>query len=126
MSCGENWTSLFETWRERIETLIKDHPLQIISWEATRRCNLRCLHCGSPSEEVNHAEELTTEEVVGALGEIARDLDMSQFRHINITGGEPFVRNDLIDVLQAISSGLSIEILTFKQTASISPITLLS
>lgn len=103
MSCGENWTSLFETWRERIETLIKDHPLQIISWEATRRCNLRCLHCGSPSEEVNHAEELTTEEVVGALGEIARDLDMSQFRHINITGGEPFVRNDLIDVLQAIS-----------------------
>ncbi len=100
---GEDLTSLFENWRARIETLMREHPLQIISWEATRRCNLRCLHCGSPSEEVSHAEELTTEEVVGAFEQIARDFDMSQFRHINITGGEPFVRGDLLDVLRAIS-----------------------
>lgn len=103
MNHGEDWTPLFESWRERIETLIQEHPLQIISWEATRRCNLHCLHCGTPSEEVSHADELTTAEIIGAFEEIARDFDMSRFRHINITGGEPFVRNDLLDVLRAIS-----------------------
>ncbi len=93
----------FDSWKDRIENLIQQHPLQIISWEATRRCNLQCLHCGSPSEEVNHADELTTDEVIGAFEEIARDFDMSRFRHINITGGEPFVRKDLLCVLRAIS-----------------------
>lgn len=103
MSSDEDITPLFENWRERIETLIREHPLQIISWEATRRCNLHCLHCGSPSEESNHAEELNTDEVVEAFHEIARDFDMIRFRHINITGGEPFVRKDLLNILHAIS-----------------------
>jgi radical SAM protein with 4Fe4S-binding SPASM domain len=94
---------LFEQWRDRIERLVHEHPLQIISWEATRRCNLRCAHCGSPSEDVNHDDELTTDEVVDAFEQIARDFDMRQFRHINITGGEPFVRQDLLDILGRIS-----------------------
>lgn len=94
---------LFEQWKERIDRLIREHPLQIISWEATRRCNMKCVHCGSPPEEVNIADELTTDEVVGAFDQIAHDCDMSQLRHINITGGEPFVRQDLLDILQRIS-----------------------
>ncbi len=94
---------LFQQWRGRIEGLVQTHPLQIISWEATRRCNLNCMHCGSPAEGADHAEELTADEVVGAFEQIARDFDMRQFRHINITGGEPFVRRDLLDVLGRIS-----------------------
>ncbi len=94
---------LFQQWRGRIEALVREHPLQIISWEATRRCNLNCMHCGSPAEDADHAGELTTDEVVGAFEQIARDFDMGQFRHINITGGEPFVRRDLLDVLGRIS-----------------------
>ena len=31
-------------------------------YEVTTRCNLKCLHCGSPSESVNLDEELTTDE----------------------------------------------------------------
>jgi radical SAM protein with 4Fe4S-binding SPASM domain len=94
--------ALFENWRKRIESLIQEHPLQLISWEATRRCNLKCVHCGSPSEEVNLDDELSTEEIIGAFEQIASDFDMSQFRHINITGGEPFVRKDLLEVLRSI------------------------
>jgi radical SAM protein with 4Fe4S-binding SPASM domain len=103
MNHEQDTTALFEGWRARIETLMREHPLQIISWEATRRCNLRCLHCGSPTEEVNNTDELTADEIINAFDEIARDFDMSRFRHINITGGEPFVRSDLLDVLRAIS-----------------------
>lgn len=99
--------SFLEKWRTNIEDLIGKHPLQIISWEATRRCNLNCLHCGSPSEEVELQEELTTDEVIGAFYQIAEDFDMSQFRHINITGGEPFVRKDLLKILSEISKNPS-------------------
>ena len=92
----------FLIWKDRINQLIETHPLQIISWEATRRCNLKCVHCGSPSEEVELSAELTTKEVIDTFFEIARDFDMSQFRHINITGGEPFVRKDLLNILKEI------------------------
>lgn len=94
---------LFEQWKERIDRLIREHPLQIISWEATRRCNMNCVHCGSPSENVILDEELTAEEIVRAFEQIATDFDMSRFRHINITGGEPFVRKDLLEILSRIS-----------------------
>ena len=93
----------FDKWKENVNTLIKERPLQIISWEATRRCNLRCVHCGSPSEAVNLGDELTTEEIIGAFEQIANDFDMGRFRHVNITGGEPFVRKDLLEVLKRIS-----------------------
>ena len=103
---GEDCLALFDQWKQRIDTLIKEHPLQIISWEATRRCNLKCRHCGSPTEEVELSHELGTEEVIGAFEQIAQDFDMSRFRHINITGGEPFVRNDLLDILKVINKYL--------------------
>lgn len=77
----------FCNWKSNIESLIKGHPLQIISWEATRRCNLSCKHCGSPFEEVQLPEELSTEEVIGAFRQVENDFDMSYFRHVNITGG---------------------------------------
>lgn len=103
MNKANDWDALFDNWKERIDTLIQEHPLHIISWEATRRCNLQCLHCGSPSEVVDLGNELTTDEIVGALEQIATDFDMSRFRHINITGGEPFVRKDLLEVLRRIN-----------------------
>ena len=90
-------------WQSKIERMVEEHPLQIISWESTRRCNLSCKHCGSPSENVQLQEELTTDEVIGAFKQIKEDFDMSQFRHINITGGEPFVRKDLLYILEQVS-----------------------
>ncbi len=103
MSLTAEDEQLFERWRERMEQLIREHPLQIITWEATRRCNLCCVHCGSPAEDVDLGAELTADEVVGAFEQIAADFDMGQFRHVNVTGGEPFVRSDLLDILRRIS-----------------------
>ena len=103
MSLTAQDEELFERWRVRMDALIRRHPLQLISWEATRRCNLNCVHCGSPAEDVDLDAELTGDEVVGAFEEIAAEFDMSQFRHVNVTGGEPFVRQDLLDILGRIS-----------------------
>ncbi len=93
----------FDVWKGNINRLMKENPLQLISWEATRRCNLNCVHCGSPCETVNLGKELNTQEVIDAFIQIAKDFDLSKFHHINITGGEPFVRADLLGILKEIS-----------------------
>ncbi len=93
----------FDNWRTSVENKIQEHPLEIISWEATRVCNLNCVHCGSPIETWVRENELTTDEVVGAFYQIAEDFDLSNFHHINITGGEPFMRKDLLIILKEIS-----------------------
>jgi heme b synthase len=66
-----------------------------IAWEITRRCNLRCVHCRSSSEE----------EVAGhpdfPLEEAHRVLDdISSYAKpvIVLSGGEPLVRKDVFDI----------------------------
>lgn len=93
----------FDKWKSKIEKLIEEHPVQIVSWEATRACNLNCLHCGSPKETWDREKELSTDEVLKVFNDISEQFDMSKFKHINITGGEPFVRKDLVYVLSQIS-----------------------
>ena len=73
----------------------------------TDRCNFRCLYCMPaeglpwlPSEDV-----LSHEELVRAL-RVAVELGV---RTIRVTGGEPTLRRDLVDVVRALS-GLGVEL----------------
>jgi molybdenum cofactor biosynthesis protein A len=68
----------------------------------TDRCNLRCSYCMpetgmifAPKKEVlSYEEMLTLAEILGDLG----------IRKIRVTGGEPFVRKDLIYFLKNLSA----------------------
>jgi radical SAM protein with 4Fe4S-binding SPASM domain len=63
--------------------------------EVTSACNLRCIHChasgGTPADD-----ELTTEEVKRLLDQLA---EVSEFRMVAFTGGEPLVRDDIFELL---------------------------
>ena len=80
----------------------------VVSWNITRRCNLKCLHCyinaGDPDEN-----ELTTEEamnLVSQFGELKVPL-------ILFTGGEPLMRGDLLKLAQyAKDEGIRIALST--------------
>ena len=67
------------------------HPV----WEMTTACNLRCIHChasgGKPA-----ADELTTAEAKRLLDQLA---EVSEFRMMAYTGGEPLVRGDLFELM---------------------------
>jgi len=67
------------------------HPV----WEMTTACNLRCIHChasgGKPA-----AGELTTGEAKSLLDQLA---EVSEFRMMAFTGGEPLVRPDVFELL---------------------------
>lgn len=67
----------------------KDRP-QVVSWNLTQGCNLRCPHCylaaGRPAED-----ELTTEEGLELIDRLAE----AGTQLLILTGGEPLLRRDL-------------------------------
>jgi cyclic pyranopterin phosphate synthase len=60
----------------------------------TQRCNLRCLYCHREGE-ASMGEEMSPEEI-SRLVAIGSSLGM---RKLKITGGEPLVREDVLDVV---------------------------
>ncbi|MFQ5894859.1 MAG: radical SAM protein [Nitrospinota bacterium] len=68
----------------------------VVVWNATRRCNLSCIHCYSDSENKAYGGELSTEEA-------RRMIDgMAEFGApaILFSGGEPLVRKDIYELLR--------------------------
>ncbi|MBW2154218.1 MAG: radical SAM protein [Deltaproteobacteria bacterium] len=67
-----------------------------ISLVLTERCPLRCLHCNFWREPIPKRDELALETVRAVLSD-AYDIG---FRGVNFTGGEPFLRPDLKDIVE--------------------------
>jgi [mycofactocin precursor peptide]-tyrosine decarboxylase / 3-amino-5-[(4-hydroxyphenyl)methyl]-4,4-dimethylpyrrolidin-2-one synthase len=65
-----------------------------VTWEVTYRCNLSCVHCLSDSG-ARRDGELTTEQCRRVIDAMS-DNKVFQF---SIGGGEPFVREDFMDLL---------------------------
>jgi radical SAM protein with 4Fe4S-binding SPASM domain len=79
------------------------HPqLRTLVWEATRNCNLSCFHCCIPKADWRIGSELTTQQAKRIFAEIAEDLNPKEI-HVAITGGEPTLRKDLIEMVKFLS-----------------------
>jgi len=65
-----------------------------VTWEITLKCNLYCAHCLSDAG-VASENELTTEE----CRELVDQLTALKVFQVNIGGGEPFFREDFLDLL---------------------------
>ncbi|SFF14048.1 GTP 3',8-cyclase MoaA [Thermoflexibacter ruber] len=76
-------------------------PINYLRLSVTDRCNLRCFYC-MPEDGINYLpkKELLTYEEMFRLVKIMSDLGVSKIR---ITGGEPFVRRELMSFLWKIS-----------------------
>jgi len=68
----------------------------VVVWNMTRRCNLKCIHCYSNSDNINYPDELTTEEGKNLID------DLASFGSpvILFSGGEPLLRPDLLELSQ--------------------------
>lgn len=76
----------------------------LLQWHITERCNLRCQHCYQDNYKFN---ELPFEILVnifehfkGFLLTLENIAQRKLTAHINITGGEPFIRKDFFDLLE--------------------------
>jgi pyrroloquinoline quinone biosynthesis protein E len=72
-----------------------ERPYTLVA-ELTYRCPLRCLYCSNPLDYGAHGDELDTATWVRVLRE-AEDLGVVQ---VNLTGGEPLVRDDLETLIE--------------------------
>ncbi|MEI6304748.1 MAG: radical SAM protein [Candidatus Taylorbacteria bacterium] len=82
--------------------------LSEIHWEITNMCNLGCKHC-LPMSGRARENELTTEEAMVAL--VA--FQAAGASRICLTGGEPFSRSDILDLLErSFALGLKSSVIT--------------
>ena len=70
-------------------------PLMSTSIRLTKRCNLRCKHSYANGGE-NCAKELSLIDVKSILDQLA-SMSVSE---VFFTGGEPFIRKDIVDILE--------------------------
>lgn len=84
-----------------------DAPLYI-AWEATHRCNARCLHCYSSSgPDKLESEEMTTEAAKNMISDLA-DAGVLVFA---FSGGEPLIRKDIYQLIHhAASNGMVVNL----------------
>jgi 12,18-didecarboxysiroheme deacetylase len=75
----------------------------VVVWNVGQRCNLKCVHCYSHSQNQSYSGELSTEEGRALIEDLARFGSPV----ILFSGGEPLLRPDLLALAQlATDSGL--------------------
>lgn len=67
----------------------------------TSRCNLRCIYCHAEGE-VNPKEQMSTDEIA----ELMRVGAQFGIRSVKFTGGEPLLRQDLVDIIRSVPPGV--------------------
>src|ERR1017187_10508900 len=82
---------------------------RLIFWELTRGCNLRCIHCRASATELSSPDDLSHEESVEIIDQLAR---FAPFILV-LSGGEPLFRRDLFDLARhATDSGIRVALAT--------------
>ena len=77
-------------------------------WEITHQCNYNCSYCIFSCNSKKIDGELTTEECYHIIDELV----LHNFNHLKITGGEPFIRKDILEILKYASERLITDIST--------------
>ena len=70
----------------------------IVIWEVTRACALVCLHCRADAQHRRNPHELTTDQGRALLDDIAQF--GKPYPIVVLTGGDPFERPDLADLVR--------------------------
>jgi AdoMet-dependent heme synthase len=84
-----------------------DRRQLVVAWEVTRACGYRCRHCRADAQPRPAPGELTEEEGRALVDDLARFGDTT----LVLTGGDPMLRADLVELAgRASERGLSVAI----------------
>ena len=79
-----------------------------VIWEITHNCNYGCSYCIFSCTRERVEGELSTEECFHVIDELVKN----GFKHLKVTGGEPFIRKDLIEILEYASKYMVVDVST--------------
>jgi radical SAM protein with 4Fe4S-binding SPASM domain len=96
----------------------QDHPVKfhrdvatvrfMMQWHITNRCNLRCAHCyqnGYTKDDLSLPDlKYTIDQFLSFLDGKRAELEPSLRGYVVVTGGEPFVRDDLFSILKMLAT----------------------
>lgn len=85
------------------DTLMQQPSLRYVFLELTRKCNLKCLHCGSGCPSGHIEKMLTKDEIIPVINNIVAHTDPSHTMFC-ITGGEPLLNPEWEAICSHISS----------------------
>lgn len=81
----------------------------VVSWNITRRCNLKCLHCYINAVTEPSLDDLTTDEALNVVEEMKK----INIPLVIMSGGEPLIRKDFFTISEYASSiGLKLALST--------------
>lgn len=72
----------------------------LVNLEITKRCNLRCIHCAIRETPEKYSEIIKEEFSIKEVKEIIDSLKSLGTKYISISGGEPFLREDIFDIIE--------------------------
>lgn len=80
-----------------------------VLWEITNQCNYNCKYCIFSSNYKKNPNELSTKECIKVIDQLYEN----KFMYIKVTGGEPFLRKDILEILAYMSKkGMHVDIST--------------
>jgi len=90
---GKRKLSPFQEYKNYDCKYLKD-----VQWSITSRCNYKCRHCFESAPSKTKAKDLSTDECI----KIIDDMASCGVSGVSITGGEPLVRKDFLELVDAL------------------------
>ncbi len=89
----------------------------LIQWHLTERCNLRCKHCYQDNKKIEEMSFLEIAETIETAAQMVQEwqetYDIQFLPSFNVTGGEPFLREDFFGILELmVATGFEVYILS--------------
>lgn len=92
-------------WGLKKRPIIPSSPFVVV-WDITTKCNLNCKHCYSKNR---YKKELDTKEILKIIDKLA----VANVPAIIFSGGEPLLRDDILDIIRyATDKGIYVGIAT--------------
>ena len=85
-----------------LENVVKDkyeRPILSLRITITNRCNENCIYCHHDGM-VSSKEEMTPDEIY-RISKIAKKIGVNKIR---LSGGDPLVRKDIVEIVEKIAS----------------------
>lgn len=106
MSLLKTVKSRFSPQQAADQAAVAGHIPFLVSWNLTKRCNLKCAHCYLDAVELEGADDTRTDEAKRFIDEIA---SVNRQAMLIMTGGEPLLRPDFAEIASyASGKGLTV------------------
>ena len=74
----------------------------LVNLEITKRCNLKCIHCDVRKMPETYQDIIKKELSTSEIKDIVNSLKSLGTKYISISGGEPFLRKDIFEIIEYI------------------------